>query len=217
MDYKEISIYVFDCNSCPTRCDGKSKEVYDFEKDVAFSEAIENEIIYNVNHLYPNLFAFKTKKNGYPDIEIISKTSINRPIAFVEIKVQSRTFMSVEKLLPNSKLKPSETVALNLSDLERYFKVYDDEQIPTFIVWCLKNRPCITTNNENLYFHQNITELQKIRQCDVLNYRKFKRASGVGDVVDGIHKGVLVNYHFSINELIFGIPNLNEYTNEQYI
>jgi hypothetical protein len=214
MGYIEISKYIFGCISCPTRCDGKSKAIYDFEKDVAFSEAIENEIITKINKAYPNLFAFKTKKLGYPDIEIISKSSITKPIAFIEVKVQSRTFMSIEKLLPNSNLKPSETLALNLSDLERYFKVFENEQIPTFIVWCLKNRPCINTNNEDLYFHQKITELQNIRQNDVLNFRKFKRATGTGDVVDGIHKGVLVNYHFSINELISGIPNLNQYLNE---
>lgn len=146
MVYKEVSNYIFDCISCPTRCDGKSKAVYDFEKDVAFSEAIENEIINKINHWYPNLFAFKTKQDGYPDIEIISKNSINRAIAFIEIKVQSRTFMSVQRFLPNSNLRPSETLALNLSDLERYFKVFENEQIPTFIVWCLKNRPCININ-----------------------------------------------------------------------
>ena len=211
MVYNEIAKQVFDCVSCPTRCDGKSKAVYDFEKDVAFSEAVENQVISLINKNYADLFAFKTKKEGYPDIEIISKSSITKPIALIEIKVQSRTFMSVEKLLPNSNLKPSETIALNLSDLERYFKIFENEQIPTYIVWCLKNRPCINTNNDDLYFYQKITELQKIRQNDTSNSRKFKRASATGDVVDGIHKGVLVNYHFSINELIKGIPNLSQY------
>jgi hypothetical protein len=211
MSYKEIMPNIFECPSCPTRCDGISKGIYDFEKDVQFSEKIEDEIIKKINHSYLNLYAFKTKKVGYPDIEIISKTSVTKPIAFIEIKVQSRTFMSVEKLLPNSNLKPSETLALNLSDLERYFKVYENERIPTFILWCLKNRKCINNENTDLYFHQNIIELEKIRINDNLNTRKFKRATGFGDVVGGIHKGVLVNYHFSINELIQGIPDLNLY------
>jgi len=208
MSYKEITSNIFDCHCCPTPCDGKSKGVYDFEKDVQFSENIENEIIKRINSSYSDLFAFKTKKEGYPDIEIISKTSINKPIAFIEIKVQSRTFMSVEKLLPNSNLKPSETLALNLSDLERYFKVYENEKTPTYILWCLKNRKCINNENTDLYFHQSIIELEKIRINDNLDTRKFKRATGVGDVVGGIHKGVLVNYHFSINELNIDIPNL---------
>jgi hypothetical protein len=209
MIYKKLAPNIYECFSCPTRCDGISKGIYDFEKDVSFSEAIEDKIIREINYTYPNLFAFKTKREGYPDIEIISKTSVNKPIAYIEIKVQSRTFMSIEKLLPNSNLKPSETLALNLSDLERYFKVHQNEKTPTFILWCLKNRKCINIENTDLYFYQNIIELEKIRLNDVTNSRKFKRATGFGDVVDGIHKGVLVNYHFSINELIEGIPVLN--------
>jgi hypothetical protein len=116
--------------------------------------------------------------------------------------------MSIEKLLPNSYLKPSETIALNLSDLERYFKVYETEKTPLFIVWCLKNRKCINEKNTDLYFYQNIKELEKIRLNDKNNTRKFKRATGIGDVVNGQHKGVLVNYHFSLNELIQGIPTI---------
>lgn len=207
--YTQLAPNVFDCKSCPTRCDGKSKGVYDFEKDVQFSEVIEDEIIRKINNNYADLFAFKTKRNGYPDIEIISKSSITKPIAFIEIKVQSRTFMSVENFLPNSNLKPSETLALNLSDLERYFIVYENEKIPTYILWCLKNRLCIADSNDNYYCYQEIKQLENIRKKDIANTRKFKRATGIGDVINGQHKGVLVNYHFSINELQKGIPNLN--------
>jgi hypothetical protein len=208
MSHIQLAPNIYDCSSCQTRCDGKSIGVYDFEKDVNFSEAIEEQIIRQINKSNPNLFAFKTKKNGYPDIEIISKTSIDKPVCYIEIKVQSRTFMSIEKLLPNSYLKPSETIAVNLSDLERYFKVYETEKTPLFIVWCLKNRKCINEKNTDLYFYQNIKELEKIRLNDKNNTRKFKRATGIGDVVNGQHKGVLVNYHFSLNELIQGIPTI---------
>ncbi|HOD10095.1 MAG TPA: hypothetical protein PKH91_05080 [Flavobacterium sp.] len=208
MSHIQLASNIYDCSSCHTRCDGKSIGVYDFEKDVNFSEAIEEQTIRQINKSNPNLFAFKTKKNGYPDIEIISKTSIDKPVCYIEIKVQSRTFMSVEKILPNSNLKPSETIALNLSDLERYFKVYEKEKIDFYIVWCLKNRRCINKENTDLYFHQTIQELEKIRLNDKNNSRKFKRATGIGDVVNGEHKGVLVNYHFSLNELIQGIPTI---------
>ena len=54
MVYIEISICIYDCICCPTRCDGKSKAVCDFEKDVALFEAIENEIINKINHSCPN-------------------------------------------------------------------------------------------------------------------------------------------------------------------
>lgn len=205
---KIISKNIFDCSTCVSRCDGISKGVYDFEKDVNFSEKIENQVIRLINDNYPELFAFKSKRNGYPDIEIISKKSITKAIAFIEIKVQSRTFMSVEKILPKSNLKPSETIALNLSDLERYFEIHNKEKVPLFIVWCLKNRNCINRHNQDIFFFQDVSILETIRKKDVENYRKFKRAAGIGDVVNGIHKGVLVNYHFSLNELQEGIPNL---------
>ncbi len=208
MSHIQLASNIYDCSSCQTRCDGKSIGVYDFEKDVNFSETIEDKVIKQINKSNVNLFAFKTKKSGYPDIEIISKSSIDKPVCYIEIKVQSRTFMSVEKVLASSNLKPSETIALNLSDLERYFKVYEKEKIDFYIVWCLKNRRCINTENTDLYFHQNIQELEKIRLNDKNNSRKFKRATGIGDVVNGEHKGVLVNYHFSLNELIQGIPTI---------
>jgi len=208
MSHIQLAPNIYDCSSCQTRCDGKSIGVYDFEKDVNFSETIEDKVIKQINKSNVNLFAFKTKKSGYPDIEIISKSSIDKPVCYIEIKVQSRTFMSVEKVLASSNLKPSETIALNLSDLERYFKVYEKEKIDFYIVWCLKNRRCINTENTDLYFHQNIQELEKIRLNDKNNSRKFKRATGIGDVVNGEHKGVLVNYHFSLNELIQGIPTI---------
>ena len=41
--------------------------------------------------------------------------------------------MSVEKILPNSNLIPSETMALNLSDLLRYFDIAKKETIPIYI------------------------------------------------------------------------------------
>ena len=208
MSYIQLAPNIYDCSSCQKRCDGKSIGVYDFEKDVNFSEAIEEQVIRRINKSNAELFAFKTKKSGYPDIEIISKSSIDKPVCYIEIKVQSRTFMSVEKILASSNLKPSETIALNLSDLERYFDIHDKEKVPLFIVWCLKNRNCINKHNQDIFFFQDVSILETIRKKDAENYRKFKRASGIGDVVNGIHKGVLVNYHFSLNELQEGIPNL---------
>ena len=108
--------------------------------------------------------------------------------------------MSVQRLLPQAGLTPSETVALNLSDLQRYFDIYAETHIPISIIWVLQNRPCIVPAGESLYFYQTITELYKIHQ-KYGNKRTFRRRSGRGDIVDGVHKGVVVNYHFSLNEL----------------
>ena len=54
---------------------------------------------------------------------------------------------------------------------------------------------------EDLLFFNRIEHLERIfRQYG--DRRRFRRRSGQGDVVNGEHKGVVVNYHFSLNELV---------------
>lgn len=211
MPYIKIGSYQYDCSVCETRCDGKSKNEYIFTRDVDFSEEIESEVINLINSTYQNLFAQKTFNREYPDISIKKKNNLFDPLFFIEVKVQQRTFMSIQHQLPDSGLIPSETVALNLSDLERYFEIKTLKQKPVFITWCLMNRPCINGINpmNKKFFSQEIEILKKIRQNDKTNSRRFRRASGEGDVVDGEHKGVVVNYHFSLNELFEGLPDLS--------
>jgi hypothetical protein len=199
--------YLFDCAACLTPCDGKTVPQFDFEKDVAFAEKFENQIISKIIAQYPFLSAEKTSESGYPDIVVKHQLS-RQCIAYIEVKGQARTFMKIQTFLPHSQLFPSETVALNLSDLERYFQIKAIEKKPLYIVWCLLNRPCIVPENKQKYFHQEIDILQKIRQQDTNNTRRFRRKSGSGDVVNGEHKGVTVNYHFSLQELIGGLPAL---------
>ena len=195
---KTLNPFLNDCQTCNTRCDGKSKGFYNFKNDVVFAEEQEDLIIKKINH-NPNYFARKTIEKGYPDIEIFNKDNIL--INYLEIKAQRRTFMSVERILPKSNLKPSETLALNLSDLLRYFEIEQQTKIPTSILWVLMNRPRLVNTNKKRYFYQKTTKLKEI-YINNKTSRKFRRESGKGDIVNGIHKGVTVNYHFSINELI---------------
>lgn len=197
-NYKKISEYIFDCSSCPAPCDGISKGVYNFKNDVEFSEHYENLIIDRINKS-KKYTASKTTKDGYPDIEI-RNSKTNQITSYLEIKVQRRTFMSVEKILPKSGLKPSETLALNLSDLLRYFKIQEETQLPTSILWVLMNRACIVKDGETALFYQSTNILEKIYNTHK-DKRRFRRKSGKGDVVNGVHKGVVVNYHFSLKEL----------------
>ena len=190
--------FIFNCTTCKTRCDGKSKGVYNFKNDVVFAEEQENIIIQKIND-NPNYFAKKTTEAGYPDIEIFNFDNIL--VSYLEIKAQRRTFMSVEKTLPHSNLKASETLALNLSDLLRYFNIEKETKIPTSILWVVMNRPCLVAYNKKRFFYQKTNQLKEIYLKEK-NKRRFKRESGKGDIVNGIHKGVTVNYHFSINELI---------------
>lgn len=189
--------FLKDCNLCQTRCDGKSKGVYLFKNDVIFAEEQEQLIISKINK-NKHYSAKKTSEPGYPDIAIYN--SNNDLVSYLEIKAQRRTFMAVERILPKAQLKPSETLALNLSDLIRYFKIEKETSIPTSILWVLMNRPCIVKQNSKRFFYQKTSVLKKIYQKNK-TLRKFRRETGKGDIVDGVHKGVVVNYHFSINEL----------------
>lgn len=195
--YRLTNKYIFNCDTCLTRCDGTSKGVYIFTNDVEYSELRENRLISQINSV-EGFHARKCDTEGYPDIEVIQEHS--RKVFYVEIKAQRRTFMSVQKILPEGGLVPSETLALNLSDLMRYFEIRREIDKPIFIIWCLENRPCIVPDGKTFYYYQDTSKLEEIYNI-VGNKRRFRRESGTGDVVNGKHKGVVVNYHFSLNEL----------------
>jgi len=189
--------FIFDCNICNTKCDGKSKGIYIFMNDVEYSERKEKQMIAQINTV-DGYEAKKCELEGYPDIEVLHKPT--GKVFYIEIKAQRRTFMSVKRILPNGGLEPSETLALNLSDLLRYFAIRKEINKPVFILWCLENRPCIVPEGKTYYYYQDIKILEEIYQ-NVGDKRRFRRESGSGDVVNGQHKGVVVNYHFSLNEL----------------
>lgn len=190
--------FIFDCSKCHTPCDGISKGVYIFENDVDYSERKEKMIIKQINTL-SDFKAEKCTKEGYPDI-LVENLSTSK-IFYIEIKAQRRTFMSVKKILPDADLEPSETLACNLSDLLRYVEIRKQTHEKIFVLWCLENRPCIVDDGKTNYYYQDIDELEKIYNR-YKDKRRFRRESGRGDVVNGQHKGVVVNYHFSLNEFI---------------
>lgn len=183
----------YNCAVCPTRCDGRSKDAYIFEDDVALSERAENQVLGYLRRL--GMAARKTppQAHGLPDIELARG---DRVMARVEVKAQTRTFMSVERRLPEGNLRPYETVALNLSDLERYIELSSREFKPIFVVWWMK-RPCIGQG----YWGHRLEVLGELLNR-YGSSRRFRRASTRSDIVDGVHKGVTVNYHFSLQELL---------------
>jgi len=195
MKYQEIRPNIFECKTCPTRCDGVSKGEYIFQNDAAFSDFYEQKVIDFYNSK-PDFSAYKTTEKGYPDIIVKNK----KTTFYIEIKVQRRTFMSVQKYLTEANLFPSETIALNQSDLVRYFDLRKKNDANIYVMWILLNRPCILNEKSEKFYIQDIRNLQNIFQ-KVTDTRRFRRKSGEGDIVDGQHKGVVVNYHFSLNEL----------------
>ncbi len=191
----------FDCSLCSARCDGKSKEAYIFTDDVARSETAEDWILkFLIKTL--GLSARKTtaERHGLPDIEIFKDNSVK---GYVEVKDQSRTFMSVKRLLPNSNLLPYETIALNLSDLERYISIFDSQKKAIYIIWRVQ-RPCLGLG----FWGQHISVLKTILE-EYGRKRRYRRRSTRSDYVNGVHKGVTVNYHFSLRELRY-IDELKE-------
>jgi len=188
----------YDCNICTTRCDGKSKEAYIFSDDIAKSEKDEEIIASSIREkLLLEVEKTPSEAYGLADLELMTEGKL---ICRVEVKHQDRTFMSVRRLLPHGDLLPYETIALNLSDLERYIAQYKVERIPTFVIWHLK-RPCIG----DIYCGNEINVLEASLNL-YRTKRTFRRASTKSDYVDGKHKGVTVNYHFSLKEMI----SLNE-------
>ena len=184
----------FDCGRCRTRCDGRSKTAYIFEDDVALSEGAENWLLaYLAERLQWTVRKAPAQRHGLPDLELARNGQV---VGRVEVKAQGRAFMAVQRLLPQADLRPYETVALNLSDIRRYVAQYRLEQAPTFIVWRVK-RPCLGEG----YWGQRLEALMAIGDR-YRDRRTWRRASTASDIVDGEHRGVVVNYHFSLRELL---------------
>jgi len=162
--------------------------------DVAISEEAEDWVLdYLATSLGLDAKKTKPEAHGLPDIELYKNEEV---VGRVEVKAQGRAFMSVGQLLPESNLLPYETVALNLSDLERYIALQGDEDLPLFIVWRVR-RPCLG----EAYWGNDVRILgQLLNQYG--SARRFRRRSILSDLVDGVHKGVTVNYHFSLKELL---------------
>lgn len=184
----------YDCERCRTRCDGRSKSAYIFEDDVALSEGAEDWLLAHLaNTLGLAVRKAPAQRRGLPDLEIVRAGQV---VGRVEVKAQGRAFMAVQRLLPQADLLPYETVALNLSDIKRYVAQFRTEQAPTFIIWRVK-RPCLGEG----YWGQRLETLMAIGNR-YRDRRTWRRASTASDIVDGEHRGVVVNYHFSLRELM---------------
>ena len=185
---------VFNCSICPTRCDGHSKSEYVFKDDVALSEEAEDWVLdYLATSLELVVKKTTPESQGLPDIEVYRNDKV---AARVEVKAQGRAFMQVSRLLPESGLLPYETVALNLSDLDRYIDLQGQEGLPIFTVWRVR-RPCLGEG----YWGNDVRVLGQLLN-EYGPKRRFRRASTQSDFVAGVHKGVTVNYHFSLKELL---------------
>lgn len=146
------------CKNCDFRCDDKSLNIYRFEDDVKRSEEVETHILNHINLRGKNqIICRKSKEYDNPDLEISVSSSPEIVRARLEVKLQTRAFMKIASVLPDAGLQAWETVALNLSDLERYIKKYKEEKLPIHLVWQL-DRYCLGTR----YLYQDIAVLSDI-------------------------------------------------------
>ena len=130
----------FNCDTCKTRCDGVSKNAYIFSEDVKKSERDEDIVSGLIEEKIPvKVMKTPAQAHGLADLEIHKDLKL---LCRVEVKHQERTFMAVCRLLPQGKLLPYETIALNLSDLERYISQHKLDGVPIFIIWHV-SRPCL--------------------------------------------------------------------------
>ena len=93
-------------------------------------------------------------EEGYPDVEVLNKPT--GTVFYIEIKAQRITFMSVKRILPEGGLELSETLALNLNDLLRWFEIRKATGKTVFTLWRLENRPCIVPEGKIYYYYQNV-------------------------------------------------------------
>lgn len=188
-----------DCRTCRHRCDNKSYGNYQFIYDFNDSERVVQEVAAIIQKQSRNRIICE-RPNDYSEPDLLLRRNIAPydVIARVEVKYDRRAFMQIEKYCPKSGLKPWNTVVCNESDLERYICLASTECIPTYIVWKIE-RPCLGIQ----YYFQDIDTLAMIRE-QYQGLRRYRRRYGRGDIdKNGMHCGVTVNYHFSIqNDLV---------------
>lgn len=210
------------CEECSNKCDDLSRMKYIFEDDIKFAAAAENEVCEFINNqingfLCENIDKYLNKfdplnpptnihkylmsnRKGLPDLIVLKG---NNPRVLIEVKSQKRTFMKIREMLNNHALYPKESVALNRSDLFRYFKINKEVVLDLYVIWRIE-RPCIGVS----FFYNKIENLERVYKSTIDNKRtygdnrSFRRKSGKGDVNEkGEHKGVVLNYHFLLSEL----------------
>lgn len=188
-----------DCRTCRHRCDGKSYGNYQFIYDLKDSERVVQDVAAIIQKQSRNRIICE-RPNDYSEPDLLLRRNIApfEVIARVEVKYDRRAFMQIEKYCPYGNLKPWNTCVINESDLIRYIDLASLESIPTYVVWKIE-LPCLGTK----YYFQDIDTLATIRE-QYQGLRRYRRRYGRGDIdKNGMHCGVTVNYHFSIqNDLV---------------
>ena len=192
------------CGDC-SKCLGKSKLDYPFDRDLYHSDGLVREIIRFVQAA-TGYVCERTEEYKDPDLNVLDQAG--RLVCRIESKyLEGQAFMRSMRYIH---LWPRETLAVDEPKLLSYFnrKARDRDlgkDIPIFVVWQF-DRPC-----EDIGGIAVFQEIDVLRQIYERNgeARGFERKTSYNDYRDGEKLGITKKYHFSIRECepIEALPN----------
>lgn len=200
IDVRLLTAAQLKCGSCQI-CAARSKLDYPFDRDLKNS----NELVVALETFIEANTPFKCERttiNKNPDVVVVKHNGRKIMVCRVEAKMlEGFAFMKAESMLPD-KLKPKETLVVDLPKLVHYFDCMDIDSrvrgrnIPIFLVWKF-DRPCHDIGGITVF--QDLAELKRIYDSRGLG-RYFGRATVASDMRDGVKMGVTDKYHFSLRE-----------------
>lgn len=200
IDIRKLTDSDLECGACDI-CKARSKLNYPFDKNLKSSDELVRalEVFIEANTGYK---CERTKIDKNPDIVVVKIREKLILICRVEAKMlEGFAFMKAESIL-GDKLKPKETLVVDLPKLLHYFKckeidsIQRKRDIPIFIVWQF-DRPCADLGGITVF--QEITELKRIYDARGAA-RSFTRKTVESDINFGQKLGVTDKYHFSLRE-----------------
>jgi len=188
------------CGPCQI-CAARSRLDYPFDRDLKNSD----ELVIALEAFIEDNTPFRCERTTIhknPDVVVIQGDDRKTMVCRVEAKMlEGFAFMKAESILPD-KLKPKETLVVDLPKLLHYFDCMDADfresgrKIPVFLVWKF-DRPCRDIGGITVF--QDLHELRKIYESRGLG-RYFGRAVTPSDIRDGVKMGITDKYHFSLRE-----------------
>lgn len=200
IDVRLLTAEQLQCGPCQI-CAARSKLDYPFDRDLKNSD----ELVVALEAFIEANTHFKCERttiNKNPDVVVVKHNGRKIMVCRVEAKMlEGFAFMKAESLLPD-KLKPKETLVVDLPKLVHYFECMEVDfrecgrNIPIFLVWKF-DRPCYDIGGITVF--QDLAELKRIYDSQGLG-RYFGRATTPSDMRDGVKMGITDKYHFSLRE-----------------
>lgn len=188
---------VFDCGTC-TRCSPISNNDYPFLRDLDDSQFLVDLLKKEIEKKF-GLVCKEPVRNKDPDLRVIDARIGDLLICRVEAKyLRGKAFVNSYQTVG---LRPKETLVVDEPKLLHYFSCKEADanlhkrQVPLFVVWMF-DRPCEDIGRITVF--QEIDVLKRIYNNHPT--RRFTRGAASSDNKNGVIRGVIDKYHFSIKE-----------------